>query len=301
MTAFLAVILAFGCSVVSAVEASVAPPQLVVVYPEVRQPFAKVYQTIAEGAEQGYGAPLRLLALGSNSSDELEELDGEIVIALGGRAVKQLLGQQLSHPLVVGAISANIQGVCGLTMAPDPEAVVKRLQVLAPSVKNIYVVDRPRATVTNLVAAKAALLTLGLNLVVREATDRRDAANVYRQLVKDLDAGDAVWVLPGDRYVNNALLSILLEASWKSDFVVFSSNPTHVKRGALFSVYPDNFKMGVRLGEIARGCAQGDEQSAVMEPLRNVFVTVNERTSNHLGITLTDDIREHIDLVLPAR
>jgi len=59
--------------------------------------------------------------------------------------------------------------------------------------------------------------------------------------------------------------------------------------------------MGVRLGEIALGRAQGNEQPAAMEPLTNVFVTVNERTSNHLGITLTDDKMDYIDLVLPAR
>jgi hypothetical protein len=38
-----------------------------------------------------------------------------------------------------------------------------------------------------------------------------------------------------------------------------------------------------------------------MQPLNDVFVTLNERTSNHLGINLTDDMLRHIDLVLPAR
>lgn len=301
MIAFLSAVLATVCLSARAADRSAEPSQLVVVYPQVRQPFSKVYETIAEGAEKGFGAAIKLMELGSDGGSEIDQLDSEIVIALGGRPVKLLLGRQLSHPLIVGAVSVNINGVNGLTMVPDPAAVATRLQVLVPSAKNIYVVDRPSGTVTNLVAAKSALEALGLNLVVRQAADVRDAANVYRELVKTLDDDDSVWILPGDRFVNNALLSILLEASWKSDFVVFSSNPTHVKRGALFSVYPDNFKMGIRLGEIARGRAQGNEQPAAMEPLRNVFVTVNERTSNHLGITLTDDIRKHIDLVLPAR
>lgn len=301
MTAQLSLALVCGSLWCALASAETSP--LVVVYPEVRQPFAQVYQTIADGAEKGYGSAVHRLELanGLNSIDLIGSYENEIVIALGGRPVKQLLGKQLDHPLIVGAISVSIDGVLGLTMVPDPEAIVQRLQVLVPSVKNIYVVDRPKGNVMNVATAKVALEELGLNLVIKQAADIRDAAIVYRELVEHLDADDSVWILPGDRFVNNALLSMLLEASWKSDFVVFSSNPTHVKRGALFSVYPDNFKMGVRLGEIALGRAQGNEQAPAMEPLTNVFVTVNERTSNHLGITLTDDKMDYIDLVLPAR
>ena len=38
-----------------------------------------------------------------------------------------------------------------------------------------------------------------------------------------------------------------------------------------------------------------------MQALEDVFVTVNERTSNHLGINLTEAMRAEIDLILPAR
>ena len=207
---------------------SAETPPLVVVYPEVRQPFAQVYQAIADGAEQGYGSPVHRLELanGRNSVDLIDRYENEIVIALGRRPVKQLLGKQLNHPLIVGAISVSIDGVLGLTMVPDPEAIVQRLQVLVPSVKNIYVVDHLKGNVINVAAAKVTLEALGLNVVIKQAADIRDAANVYRELAEHLDAEDSVWILPGDRFVNNALLSMLLEASWKSDFVVFSSNPT---------------------------------------------------------------------------
>ncbi len=276
---------------------------LTVIYPQVRQPFLKLYKTIASGAAEGFAGPAKNLELGKDQSAKSlgAELSDQVVVALGGRPVKEFLSAQLDYPLVAGAVSQQLEDIYGLSMIPDAKVVAARLQVIAPGTHSVFVVARPDSNMTDLKAAQIAFNQLGVRLVIRDATDVRDAASIYRKLTAELGPGEAIWILPGDRFVNNALLSILLEAAWKSDFVVFSSNPTHVKRGALFSIYPDNFKMGVRLGQLAREIAEGSEKEAHMEPLRSVFVTVNERTSNHLGIILTDDMQQHIDLVLPAR
>ena len=59
--------------------------------------------------------------------------------------------------------------------------------------------------------------------------------------------------------------------------------------------------MGLSLGRLAQDIAQGNSPQRQMQALEDIFVTFNERTSNHLGINLTDDMRTHIDLILPAR
>jgi len=59
--------------------------------------------------------------------------------------------------------------------------------------------------------------------------------------------------------------------------------------------------MGLSLGRLAQDIVQGNSPQRQMQALEDVFVTVNERTSNHLGIDLTDEMRTHIDLTLPAR
>jgi putative ABC transport system substrate-binding protein len=276
---------------------------MTVIYPQVRQPFLKLYRTIANGVAEGYAGPVKIIELSKQDSAQVTsaELSDQIVVALGGRPVKEFLLAQLDYPLVAGAVSQRLDAVHGLSMIPDAQVVASRLQVLAPSTETVYVVVSPDSNITDLRAAQIAFNQLGVRLQIKDATDVRHAAGIYRQLTAELGPGEAIWILPGDRFVNNALLSILLGAAWKSDFVVFSSNPTHVKRGALFSIYPDNFKMGVRLGQLAREIVEGSQKPAQMESLRSVFVTVNERTSNHLGIILTDDMKQHIDLVLPAR
>ena len=59
--------------------------------------------------------------------------------------------------------------------------------------------------------------------------------------------------------------------------------------------------MGLSLGRLAQDVVQDNPPERQMQALEDIFVTLNERTSNHLGINLTDDIRAHIDLILPAR
>lgn len=291
------------CSAEAAAETSSPGAQLAVVFPQVRQPFQKVYQTIAKGAAEGFAGPTSEIILDADkpATDLESRIADHMVVALGGRGITELQPMTLAHPLVVGAVSRRIPHVYGMSMVPEESLIVTKLRVLAPEVRRVFVIVRSHDNIIDLKSAQLAFNQLGIQLHIHEAEDLRAAAGIYRKVIRSLGSGDAVWIPSGDRFVGNALLSILLQASWKSEFVVFSSNPTHVKRGALFSVYPDNFQMGVRLGELARKIAEGEQQQAGMEPLQSVFVTLNERTSNHLGILLTDDMKEHIDLVLPAR
>ena len=276
---------------------------LTVMYPQIRQPFLKVYETIARGAAKGFAGRTNELVLAKNQSGEQlkKQVTNKLIIALGGRGVTQALSLGFEQPLIVGAVSGQLPEVYGLSMIPDVHVVANKLEVLAPTTARVFVVAHAEKNIADLEAAQIAFNKVGVQLLINKAKDIRDAANIYRKLTAKLKAGDAVWILPGDRFVNNSLLSILLQAAWRDDFVVFSSNPSHVNRGALFSVYPDNFQMGVRLGEIARQLAEGSQAPVQMEPLRNVSVSINQRTSNHLGITISDDMKEHVDLILPAR
>ena len=287
----------------SAAEANAAEAQLTVVFPHVRQPFLKVYKTIAKGAAEGFAGPTsEIIVEAEQSVEQLEtQIGDEMVLALGGRGVKQLAPLDLAYPRVVGAVSRRIPDVYGMSMVPQESVIAAKLHALAPETRRVFVVVRADDNIIDLKTAQLSFNQLGIQLEIHQAENLRAAAGIYRTIIRSLGPGDAVWIPSGDRFVSNALLSILLQASWTSEFVVFSSNPTHVKRGALFSVYPDNFQMGVRLGQLARHIVEGGQQEVGMEPLQSVFVTLNERTSNHLGILLTDDMKDHIDLVLPAR
>ena len=280
------------------------PVDLVIIYPEVREPFARVFEEIVRGAEEAYQQQVRRVSMADNQSpvDFVHVLDeSSPVLVLGNRLARQVTENNAERRLIVGAVNSEYSSVFGITLIPDAKVIAKKLPVLVPDVKTVHIVTNPDNNLFDFDHAKTVLQQQGIVLSIHQAEDVRVAAGVYRDLMPTLGEQDAVWILPKGSFVNNAVLAILLQESWEQHFVVFSSNPIHVKRGALFSIYPNNYKMGLSLGRMAWDIAQGNSPQRQMQALEDVFVTVNERTSNHLGINLSEDIRSHIDLILPAR
>ena len=291
------------CPAVSAT-ASQRPVELVVIYPEVREPFARVFEEVVQGAEQGYQQQVRRVSMADNQSpvDFVHVLDDSSpVLVLGNRLARQVTEHNSDRKLIVGAVNSQYREVFGITLIPDSGVVARKLPVLVPEVKTVHIVTDPEKNPLDFDRASEVLAKQGMLLAVHRAEDVREAAGVYRNLMQTLDKDDAVWILPRGSFVSNAVLAILLQESWEKYFVVFSSNPVHVKRGALFSIYPNNYKMGISLGRLALDVAEGNLMEPRMQALEDVFVTVNERTSKHLGISITEGMRAEIDLILPAR
>ena len=288
-------------SVATAVEEAV---DLVIIYPEVREPFARIYEEVVRGAEEGYQQKVRRVSMADNQSpvDFVHVLDrSSPVLVLGNRLARQVTEHNSDRHLIVGAVSSEYSDVFGITLIPDADVIAQKLPLLVPAIKTVHIVTNAGNNLLDFQRATEALSQQRIRLSIHQAEDIRDAAGVYRELMQTLDKDDAVWILPTGSFVNNAMLAILLHESWEKHFVVFSSNPVHVKRGALFSIYPNNYKMGMSLGRLARNIARKKPPERRMQALQDVFVTLNERTSNHLGIGLTDEMRTHIDLILPAR
>ena len=277
---------------------------LVIIYPEVREPFARIFEEVVRGAEEGYQQEVRRVSMADNQSpvDFVHVLDqSSPVLVLGNRLARQVTEHNADRRLIVGAVNSEYNNVFGITLVPDAAVVAAKLPLLVPDVRTVHIVTNPDNNLLDFDHVTTVLQQQGIELSIHRAEDIRVAAGVYRDLMPTLSEQDAVWILPKGSFVNNAVLAILLHESWEKHFVVFSSNPIHVKRGALFSIYPNNYKMGLSLGRMAWDIAQGNSPQRQMQALEDVFITVNERTSNHLGINLSDDIRSHIDLILPAR
>jgi len=80
------------------------------------------------------------------------------------------------------------------------------------------------------------------------------------------------------------VLPMVLQESWNRNLAMFSSNFSHVKRGVLFSLYPNNVGLGRHLAGSALGFLNsGDYPARGMIPLREVLMAVNLRSAKHLG------------------
>ena len=80
---------------------------------------------------------------------------------------------------------------------------------------------------------------------------------------------------------------------------VFSSSVGHVKRGALFALYPNNVELGRSLAASAQAALSSAGHAARgVVPLKEVLVAVNLRTASHLGLQLGAR-QQSFDLVFP--
>lgn len=276
--------------------------ELMVLYPEVKAPFSKVFEDISNGAKEKFNGHTSFVELGEKDDlkSELSAKRPDVVLALGKRSLSSVNAADSRMPLVLGAVSDGEYPYPGIMMIPDPEVILQRLLLLAPGVKRVHVVKKSTGEDMQLRGAKDYLASRGIELIVEHGADLREAASIYARTIEHANSKDAVWILQDGSYVNSAIFSLLLDAAWNKNLVVFSSNPLHVKHGALFAVYPDNRKMGASLGEIANQVLKKEAHPG-MSPLRDVLLAVNERTGNHLGISLSSDLRGQVDLILPAR
>jgi len=287
-----------------------APPTVAVIYPEVREPYRSVFRSIIKGVEEGLGHPAKRFSLKQDYDvrklqDWLEAERIQAVVALGRRGLQAAQALPATLEIVVGGVleAPRVDRFTAITLTPDPEALFDRLKTLAPGVTRVTVVYSPERSSWLIELANRAAQSHGITLNSLPAKDLREAALLYRDVLADQAGGsEAIW-LPQDALTvdERAILPLILKKAWNNNLVVFSSNPTHVRRGALFSLYPDNRGMGRSLAALAlRRLKDPKSKGAKIAPLQDVLIAVNLRTANHLGLEFESRQRREFDLVFPS-
>jgi putative ABC transport system substrate-binding protein len=287
----------------SAVLAAISPvwsageDAIAVVYPDIGEPYRDIFEEIIKGVEGKVGTQVSSYAVSSDTNiadlkASLQLNKTKVVIALGRQGMKTATALDSGIGVVVGGVltvpesEANRQPV--ITLSPDPALLFTRMKALMPTTKRIFVVYDPGFNGWLIKLAKDAASAQGLELVVYEARDLRSALQSYQKIFSAADGhADALW-LPQDPTTveDSSILPLVLQESWNQDVAVFSSNFGHVRRGVLFSLYPDNEALGKSLASLAEGIlnsASGSGKPGMMS-LRDVQSAVNVRTAKHLGI-----------------
>jgi putative ABC transport system substrate-binding protein len=174
-----------------------------------------------------------------------------------------------------------------ISLSPNPGLLFAKMKSLSSQIRRIYVVHNPKQTETQIRVAREAAKEQGLELIAIEATDLGTAARHYDSVMQTMDGRtDALW-LPDDPSTlsNNIILPRILERSWSRYIPVFSSTAAHVARGVLFSMRPDNHRMGQTLGNFISTMVQ-EKGRHYHETLRDVRLVINHRTARHLDFSL---------------
>jgi putative ABC transport system substrate-binding protein len=281
-----------------------------VLYPDVREPYRAVFTNIVHGIEEGLDGPPSLHALGEG--DDIQALGAQLaknrvkaVIALGRIGLVAARKFPREMPVIVGAVLAPVTPgapeFTGIALTPDPNALFDWLRNLAPEAKQVTVIYNPERDEWSIALAREAARQQGLALNALPTRNLREAAAQYRDFLSRAREGEALWLPQDDSILDeNTLLPVILKEAWDKNLVVFSSNPEHVKRGALFSLYPDNRGLGRSLAELTLERLKGQPKPPAILALKALLIAVNARTAEHLGLRLTNQARRRFDLVFPS-
>ena len=270
--------------------------RIAVVYPDIGEPYRGIFEKIIEGVEEKTGDrvakhPLNSdMDIGALKASLLRE-NTKVVIALGRQGMKTATALDNGIGVVVGGVlsvpESEAHGQPVISLSPDPALLFARIKALMPATKRVFVVYDPAFNDWLINLAKEAAYAQGLELVAHEAQDLRSAVRFYQEIFSAADGHSDVLWLPQDTTTveESSVLPMVLQESWNRDIAVFSSNSAHVRRGVLFSLYPDNLGLGKSLAELAQGFLRsGDYARSGMMPLRDVQTAVNLRTAKHLRL-----------------
>lgn len=283
--------------------------RIAVLYPDLEEPYRGIFYKIIEGIEAQLGTAVLSYPIGNTTAAKdlvghLKRQGVGVVIALGRQGMKAASELERDVGVIAGGVVSPSEGEGRsfplVSLAPDPRVLFDRLKQFMPQARRVIVVYDPKKNAWLIRFAKDAARALGLELHAIEVTDLKSAVRAYQDLLVSADAKhDALW-LPQDSTTveDSSVLPLILESAWNRNLVVFSSNVSHVKRGALFSLYPDNMALGRQLATSAQGFLAG--ASAPVVPMKDALLAVNIRTASHLGLQLSNR-QQNFDLVFPAR
>ncbi len=274
--------------------AQAAGEPVAVLYPDLGEPYRKVFTEIIGGI--GEQAPQRVRAWPIAASQNLGELalalrrsGARVVVALGRQGLKAAAAVEAPLGIVVGGVSSVPDGdnQVGICLTPDPALLFAQLKNLLPGMRRVIVVYNPEHNEWLLRIAHSAAAELGLELAAHEARSLGAAARLYQGAIGSADGKrDALW-LPIDATTvdETTIMPLVLRDAWNRNVPIFSSSLSHINKGVLFSLYPNNAELGHSLGRLATALLAGETPARGVTPLRNVHAALNTRTASHFGIS----------------
>jgi putative ABC transport system substrate-binding protein len=280
---------------------------LLVIYPEAPTPYREAFEQLMTGIAHATGQPLHRKRMTTTTSPaELHrwlEQEGRTppVVLLGQPALH--LYERLPPSLrrvFVGGVNA-LPGQTpwpGVSLTIDPALYLQTLHDLLPDIRRVVVFYDPQEQ-SWIARVRTAAATAGLQV---DAVAIRDAIEAIRQLGARLPTLNAqttaLWFGRNTITLDTELIyPYVLEQAWDHHIAVFSDTLAHVRRGFLFTLYPDYSAVGIEIGRQIRQDVATDPTG--LQFTRAVELALNVRTARHLRIPLGDPLMRRVKTRFP--
>jgi putative ABC transport system substrate-binding protein len=280
---------------------------LLLVHPEVSGAYAAIIRQFRDGLQQTTAAPVEAYALkAGDSSGELQRWlasrgEPRAVVTLGRSALEAVQDLGATTPVYAAALEeAPNDRVRGVSVFIDPVRFLNLLKTLTPEVDTVHLLYRTDKSAALAPTIQAVAKGQGLRVLPRGVSGLREAVSVTSEVLGAAKHNEAIWLHRGVLRLNDdLLLDLVIRESWSRRIPVFTSEAQYVKRGILFSLFPDYVALGRALGEMANGHA--DNATQALEFLQTTKAALNLRTARHLGVHPSPEVQARFEVVYPVR
>ena len=256
-----------------------------VLLPPPSSAYAAILNDIKEGINETADREIKYLNISPDSNtDNLESTICDRVIGIGNPGMT--MAEKMNRKSVSGAVFIPPGEPVGhnvYSLIPNPDSLFERLQFFNQGIKKVVVLYSFKYSEKLIHKAKISAKQRGIELIPLESSSLRDSQRLYQQFFASTDDTTALWVLQDPLTIdNNIILTFILEQSWNKNIILFSSQASLAKHGALFSVYPDNVNLGKQLYKaVTEEPFLNQKEVRLLSSMKTAF---NTRTASHLGI-----------------
>lgn len=296
----------FGMSLSLTCQAA-ATPKLLVLYPQISPAYDQIFKEIIDGVKSHPRATYAIFPVQSSTTQQ--EISGYVnrnsidaIIALGKQTYD--FAHELSNqiPVIHGGLMINPDSHSGISLVGSPEQFFSHLSEIAPEVKRVFTVYNEENSGWVIRLAQQSARAHNIELKAYAANDIREAVQKFRGILEQAkDSTDGIWLLLDNILPDKTIMPMALETAWQHHVVLFSNNPSHTRRGALFALFPDNTQMGLSLTKLALAKIDEHPRLSVVLPLSDLKVSLNRRTASHLGLNYDKPVEEELDVIYPVR
>jgi len=283
---------------------------IAVLYPTVSKEYSGMFDELITGIKSVPGYKIHTLRItrdtqAANIQQWSKNLNISGYIALGQTTYKLVdtLNSSLTRPLpiIAGGMVATPPGISGISLSGDPEAFFRKIQLLNPDITRIFFVYSTKNNGWLIPRARKISKQYGIEFVPLQVNSIKQATLQYNIVLQSVrPRTDAIWIPLDNVAPLNILLPEILKVSWNKHITIFSNNLLHVRRGALFALYPNHFKQGRRLVALLHRHLQKKPVKPELYPSVDLNTAVNIRTANHLDMRYTREMIKSFDQRYPA-
>lgn len=299
-------LLSFYQSPVLANHKNAKPLEIAILYPTVSKQYSGMFERLIDGITSIPGFHFNTFRINANTSaaavkqwSKKHKIAG--YIALGQSTYKLLETMKTDLPLIAGGMVATPPGITGISLSGDPEVFFRQLQLLNPDITRIFFVYSKKNNGWLIPRARKVSQKYDIEFVPLQVRNVKQATLQYNIVLQSVrPRTDAIWIPLDNVAPIDILLPEILQVSWNKHITVFSNNILHARRGALFALYPDQYKQGRRLVALLHRHLNRKHKRAELYPSVDLKTAVNVRTATHLDMRYSREMIKKFDQIYPA-